>query len=104
MAMTSRGGRAVDDAAIGGGDEERHHCRYEGQRRVRSPAASATATDTSMQPSAPTNDGDDYTTRASDDSASPRMVIPTCCRQFYCDVSYPTNHIITPPHDIYTEE
>ena len=52
-----------------------------GQRRViSSPAASATAIDASMQPSAPTNDGDDYTTRAADDSASRRMVIPPCCR------------------------
>ena len=80
MAMTSHGGRAVDDVTIGGGDEERRHCRYKGQRRVRSPAAGTTATDASMQPSAPTNDGDGYTTRAADDSASPRMVIPPCCR------------------------
>ncbi len=35
-----------------------------------------------MQPSAPTNDRDDYTTRATDDSASRRMVIPPCCRQY----------------------
>jgi hypothetical protein len=54
-----------------------------GQRRViSSPAAAAgaTAIDASMQPSTPTNDGDDYTTRAADDSASRRMVIPPCCR------------------------
>ena len=52
-----------------------------GQRRVRSsPTAGATAIDASMQPSALTNDGDDYTTRAADDSASRRMVIPTGCR------------------------
>jgi hypothetical protein len=60
-----------------------------GQRRVRSsPAAGATAIDESMQTSAPTNDGDDYTTRAADDSASRRMVIPPCCRLILAYDSY----------------
>ena len=60
-----------------------------GQRRVRSsPAAGATAIDASMQPSASTNDGDDYTTRAADDSALRRMVIPPCCRLILAYDSY----------------
>jgi hypothetical protein len=60
-----------------------------GQRRVRSPpAAGTTAIDASMQPSALTNDGDDYTTRAADDSASRRMVIPSCCRLILAYDSY----------------
>jgi hypothetical protein len=60
-----------------------------GQRRVRSsPAAGATAIDASMQPSASTNDGDDYTTRAADDSALRRMIIPPCCRLILTYDSY----------------
>jgi hypothetical protein len=60
-----------------------------GQRRVRSfPAAGATTIDTSMQPAAPTNDGDKYTTRAADDSALRRMVIPPCCRLILAYNSY----------------